>query len=83
MKIRFDTEVKANSEYRVTSSFDRFTALSVSFVIGQSDYFGFGSVRHSIENRPKKKTKKIIIITEQLNVQKWEQNNSYKTRLIH
>ena len=26
----------------ITSSFDWFTVLSVFFVIGQSDYFGFG-----------------------------------------
>ena len=26
----------------ITTSFDWFTVLSVSFVIGQSDYFGFG-----------------------------------------
>ena len=33
----------------ITSSFDWFTGLSSSFLIGQSNYFGFG-FRHSIEN---------------------------------
>ena len=34
----------------ITSSFDWFTGLSPSFLIGQSNYFGFG-LRHSFENR--------------------------------
>ena len=34
----------------ITSSFDWFTGLSPSFLIGQSNYFGFG-LRHSIEIR--------------------------------
>ena len=34
----------------ITSSFDWFTELSPSFLIGQSNYFGFG-LRHSIETR--------------------------------
>ena len=34
----------------ITSSFDWFTGLSPSFLIGQSKYFGLG-LRHSIETR--------------------------------
>ena len=33
------------------SSFDWFTGLFVSFVVGQTDYFSFG-LRHSIKNCP-------------------------------
>ena len=36
----------------ITLSFDWFTGLSPSFLIGQSNYFGFG-FRHSFENRSK------------------------------
>ena len=35
----------------ITSRFDWFTELSPSFLIGQSNYFGFGFIRHSIETR--------------------------------
>ena len=36
----------------ITSSFDWFTGLPPSFLIGQSNYFGFG-FRHSTETRSK------------------------------
>ncbi len=37
-----DKLIFTNHFYLYASSFDKFIALSASFVVGQSDYFGFG-----------------------------------------